>query len=687
MIFNEETRELLAMVREFVDKEVIPTVGEYEKTGEFPEKLLNMACDMGLNQLCIPAEYGGPGLTNVQAFAIAEEIARGDIGIGTTLIANALASYPVLIAGTDAQKKLWFDTMVEKKYAAFCLTEPNAGSDAGGVQTTAVEDGDDYIINGTKCFISNGPIAGIYTVLASTRKKAGIMGLSAFIVERDRPGVSIGKEEDKMGMRLSCTSEVIFDNVRVPKDHLLGKKNRGFKYIMETLDHSRAGVGAFGVGIGQRVVEEATKYAKQRKQFGQPVANFQAVEMMLADMEIQVQSARQMYLHAAELMDAGLPFTMEAAIAKTMGTDTGMKCAVDGVQVMGGYGYMKEYPMEKLMRDAKILQIYEGTNQIQRTVIAGQLKKKYTDGPAPKTAPAAMPERKAEPQKPVAAAVEAVKTAEAPKAQGKGLNILVCVKQVPDTTQIKIDPVKHTLIREGVPAIVNTFDTYALEVALRLKDQVGGKVTVISMGIPKAKEALRECIAAGADEAYLITDRAFGGSDTLATSKIISTAIKALEEKNDRAFDCILCGKQAIDGDTGQVGPEISQHLNRALVSYAVEASVQANGTIKCKRESDEGYDFFSVATPCVITVNKTPFDLRYPNFKSQRAARTAEIPELTSAEVVVAPEERGLAGSPTKVVKTYTPTHQKNGMKLEGLTGAEAADKLVGLLSDAKLL
>lgn len=687
MIFNEETRELLAMVREFVDKEVIPTVGEYEKTGEFPEKLLNMACDMGLNQLCIPAEYGGPGLTNVQAFAIAEEIARGDIGIGTTLIANALASYPVLIAGTDAQKKLWFDTMVEKKYAAFCLTEPNAGSDAGGVQTTAVEDGDDYIINGTKCFISNGPIAGIYTVLASTRKKAGIMGLSAFIVERDRPGVSIGKEEDKMGMRLSCTSEVIFDNVRVPKDHLLGKKNRGFKYIMETLDHSRAGVGAFGVGIGQRVVEEATKYAKQRKQFGQPVANFQAVEMMLADMEIQVQSARQMYLHAAELMDAGLPFTMEAAIAKTIGTDTGMKCAVDGVQVMGGYGYMKEYPMEKLMRDAKILQIYEGTNQIQRTVIAGQLKKKYTDGPAPKTAPAAMPERKAEPQKPVAAAVEAVKTAEAPKAQGKGLNILVCVKQVPDTTQIKIDPVKHTLIREGVPAIVNTFDTYALEVALRLKDQVGGKVTVISMGIPKAKEALRECIAAGADEAYLITDRAFGGSDTLATSKIISTAIKALEEKNDRAFDCILCGKQAIDGDTGQVGPEISQHLNRALVSYAVEASVQANGTIKCKRESDEGYDFFSVATPCVITVNKTPFDLRYPNFKSQRAARTAEIPELTSAEVVVAPEERGLAGSPTKVIKTYTPTHEKNGMKLEGLTGAEAADKLVGLLSDAKLL
>ncbi len=685
MIFHEETREMLQMVRDFVDKEIIPTVGDYEKSGVFPQELLDKACDMGLNALCVPTEYGGPGLTNVQAFAIAEEIARGDIGIGTTLIANALASYPVLIAGNDAQKKLWFETMLEKKYAAFCLTEPNAGSDAGGVQTTAVEDGDEYVINGTKCFISNGPIAGIYTVLASTRKKAGIMGLSAFIVERDRPGVSIGKEEDKMGMRLSCTSEVIFDNVRIPKDHLLGKKNRGFKYIMETLDHSRAGVGAFGVGIGQRVVEEATKYAKQRKQFGQPVANFQAVEMMLADMEIQVQAARQMYLHAAELMDAGLPFTMEAAIAKTIGTDTGMKCAVDGVQVMGGYGYMREYPMEKLMRDAKILQIYEGTNQIQRTVIASQVKKKYTDTgahPIPSIQPP-----KAEPAKSSVPTVEAQSAANPKTAGGKGLNILVCVKQVPDTTQIKIDPVKHTLIREGVPAIVNTFDTYALEVALRLKDQAGGKVTVISMGIPKAKDALRECLAAGADEAYLITDRAFGGSDTLATSKIISTAIEVLEKKNDRAFDCILCGKQAIDGDTGQVGPEISQHLDRALVSYAVEVSLQADGTLKCKRESDEGYDFYSVGAPCVITVNKTPFDLRYPNFKSQRYARTAEIGELTSAEVVVDPSERGLAGSPTKVVRTYTPTHEKNGMKIEGLGGAEAAQKLVDLMASAKLL
>lgn len=693
MILDQETQELVALVRGFVEKEIIPSVGEIEKNNnQGLDELLEKAIGMGLNALCVPAEFGGPGFTNVQCFAIAEEVARGDIGVGTTLIGNCLASYPVLLAGTPEQQRYWFETMLAKKWAAFCLTEPGAGSDAGSVRTTAVEDGDDYILNGTKCFISNGPIAGIYTVLASTRPKAGIMGLTAFMVERDRPGVSIGKEEDKMGMRLSCTSEVIFDNVRVPKDHMLGKKNRGFKIIMETLDHSRAGVGAFGVGIAQRACEVATVYAKQRKQFGTAVANLQAVEQMLADMEIRTQTARQMYLHAAQLMDSGLPFTMEAAIAKTAGSDAGMANVVDGLQVMGGYGYMKDYPMEKLFRDAKILQIYEGTNQVQRGVIAGQMKKKYnaegtksaSSMKSPEGAKSPATVKPAEAPKPA----EAVKPAEAPKAQaGKALNILVCVKQVPDTTQIKIDPVKHTLIREGVPAIVNTFDTYALETALRMKDAVGGRVTVISMGIPKAKDALRECLAAGADEAYLITDRVFGGSDTLATSKIIATAIQALEKKNDRVFDVILCGKQAIDGDTGQVGPEISQHLGRALVSYAVEAALQEDGSVRCKRESDEGYDYYEMQTPCVITMNKTPYDLRYPSFQNQRRAKNAEIPELTSAEVIVAPEERGLAGSPTKVRKTYTPTHQKNGMRIEGMSGAEAAGKLVSLLTDAKLL
>lgn len=685
MIFDADTREVLDLVRGFVDKELIPKVGEIEKNdNEGLEELLDKAVAMGLNALCVPVEFGGPGFTNVQTFAIAEEIARGDIGVGTTLIGNCLASYPVLLSGTKEQQEYWFKTMLEKKWAAFCLTEPDAGSDAGGVRTTAVEDGDDYILNGTKCFISNGPIAGIYTVLASTRPKAGVLGLTAFMVERDRPGVSIGKEEDKMGMRLSCTSEVIFDNVRVPKTHMLGKKNRGFKIILETLDHSRAGVGAFGVGIAQRACEIATVYAKQRKQFGAPVANLQAVEQMLADMEIRTQTSRQMYLHAAQLMDAELPFTLEASIAKTAGTDAGMANVVDGLQVMGGYGYMKDYPMEKIFRDAKILQIYEGTNQVQRGVIAGQMKKKYTDGGAKPAASAP----KANPKKGTAPKAAAVPAPTVKKPAGQGLNLLVCVKQVPDTNQIKIDPVKHTLIREGVPAIVNTFDTYALETALRLKDQTGGKVTVLTMGLPAAESALRECLAAGADEAYLITDRAFGGSDTLATSKIISTAIKALEEKNGRAFDCILCGKQAIDGDTGQVGPELSQHLDRPLLSYAVEAKLSEDGkSVTCKRESDEGYDFYAAALPCVLTVNKTPYELRYPSFQTKRAAKSAEIHILTSAEVQVPAEERGLAGSPTKVQKTYTPVREKNGQKIEGLSGAEAAKKLAELMGAAKLL
>lgn len=679
MIHDAETQDLLDLVRDFVNKEVIPNVGEYEKKDEFAWPILDKACQMGLNLLCLPAEFGGPGLTNVQTFAISEEIARGDIGIGTTLIANCLASYPVLIAGNYEQKKLWFDTIKKNGYAAFCLTEPNAGSDAAGVRTTAVEDGDDFIINGTKSFISNGPIASIFTVLASTKPSAGVMGLTAFIVERDRPGISIGKEEDKMGMRLSCTSEVIFDNVRIPKDHMLGRKNRGFKYIMETLDHSRAGVGAFGVGIAQRACEVATVYAKQRVQFGAPVANLQAVEQLLADMEIRTQTARQMYLHAATLMDQGCTFSMESAIAKTAGSDAGMKNVVDGLQVMGGYGYMKDYPMEKLFRDAKILQIYEGTNQVQRGVIAGGMKKKYSEDGVRQNRPPKKTED-------APAAAEAPVSQETPVAAADGLNMLVCIKQVPDTNQIKIDPVKHTLIRQGVPAIVNTFDTYALETALRLKEQKGGRVTVISMGIPAAEDALRECIAAGADEALLITDRMFGGADTLATSRTLAAAIQVLEEKQGKAFDLIFCGKQAIDGDTAQVGPELSQHLNRALLTCAVETTLEGD-TLTVKRESDEGYDFYAAQLPCVVTMNKTAYDLRFPSFATQRRAKGYVVRHLTGEDLAVPAEKVGLNGSPTKVKKTYTPVHEKNGMKLENMPAAEAAAKLAELMGKAKLI
>ncbi len=266
------------------------------------------------------------------------------------------------------------------------------------------------------------------------------------------------------------------------------------------------------------------------------------------------------------------------------------------------------------------------------------------------------------------------------------MNILVCVKQVPDTTAIKIDPVRHTLIRAGVPSILNTFDTYALETALRIRENEGGRITVLSMGPDQAKAVLREALSVGADETYLISDRAFGGADTLATSRTLAAAVRLLEERNGSPFDLILCGKQAIDGDTGQVGPELAQHLDRSLITCAVEAEI-AGGQVRAKRESDEGYDFFTASLPAVVTMNKTPYEMRWPNLKCFRDARTAEIPVLTAQEVIVPEEKRGLRGSPTKVRKTYTPVHEKNGKKIAGVSPAQAAGQLVELMSAAKLI
>ncbi len=364
------------MVRQFVDKEIIPYAGEYDRTGEMPTPLYDKCIEMGLNAAYMPEAFGGPELSKLAFAVLQEELARGDIGISTTMGATCLASLPVMLGGTKEQQALWWNIVAEKHYAAFCLTEPNAGSDAAAMRTTAHRDGDDYILNGTKCFISNGGLAGVYSVLATVDRSLGHKGLTAFIVERDRPGISIGKEEDKMGMRLSNTTEVLFDNVRIPASNRIGPEGGGFKVIMQTLDYSRPGVGAQGVGIAQRALEEAVKYAKQRVQFGKPIASFQGLQFMLADMAIEVETARQMAYHAADLIDHGATdFTYEACIAKTRGGDAAVKVALDAVQILGGYGYMREYPVEKLMRDAKIIQIYEGTNQIQRSVIAGKLLK------------------------------------------------------------------------------------------------------------------------------------------------------------------------------------------------------------------------------------------------------------------------------------------------------------------------
>ena len=374
MKLPEDVLELRDYVRKFVDKEIIPYVAEYDRTGEEPTVLYNKCIQAGLNAGYMPEKYGGLELGKLAFAVLQEELARGDIGISTTMGATCLASLPVMLGGTEEQKDIWWNLVVEKHYAAFCLTEPDAGSDSANMRTTAVRDGDDYIINGTKCFISNGGLAGVYSVLATVDRSLGHKGLTAFIVERDRAGISIGKEEDKMGMRLSNTTDVIFDNVRIPASNRIGPEGGGFKVIMQTLDYSRPGVGAQGVGIAQRALDEAVKYAKERIQFGKPIGTFQGIQFMLADMAIEVETARQMAYHVADLIDKDEKnFTYEACIAKTRGGDAAMKVTVDAVQVLGGYGYMREYPVEKLMRDAKIIQIYEGTNQIQRMIIAGQL--------------------------------------------------------------------------------------------------------------------------------------------------------------------------------------------------------------------------------------------------------------------------------------------------------------------------
>lgn len=375
MILSEKTILLRNMVRDFVDKEVIPNAPKYDAGGEFPVALNDKAIDMGLGCMYMPERFGGPELSKVDYCVLMEELGRGDIGLATTLAATCLASLPVMIGGTEAQQEQWFNLVQRHNYAAFCLTEPEAGSDAANVKTTAVQDGDDYVISGTKCFITNGAYAGVYAVFASTDRTKGVRGLTCFIVERSRRGISTGKEEDKMGMRLSNTTEVVFEDVRIPKENRIGAEGQGFMLAMKTLDAARPGVGSIGVGLGRRALEEAVKYSKQRVQFGKPISANQAIQFMLADMAIELESARQCALHAAQLADAGLPYTLEASIAKTKGGDVGMKCAIDGLQIFGGYGYMRDYPLEKLVRDAKIVQIYEGTNQIQRIVIAGNLLK------------------------------------------------------------------------------------------------------------------------------------------------------------------------------------------------------------------------------------------------------------------------------------------------------------------------
>ncbi len=374
MIDFELTEDQIAlqdMAHEFAANEMRPKAAAYDQGHTFPEDVMRKAFEVGFLTCTVPAEYGGVGLGDLDTAIVSEELAWGCAGMYTTMMANSLAFTPILLFGTEEQKKRLFAPFLkDMTFASYCLTEREAGSDTSAIKTTARKDGADYVINGSKCFITNGGVASLYVVFANSAPGKGPRGLSVFAVPRDTPGLSVGKVEDKFGHRASNTTELFFEDVRVPAANLIGREGLGFIVAMRTFDKTRAAVGAAGVGIGRAALEHAVEYAKTRVQFGKPIATFQATAFKLAQMAMDLEAARLTVWRAAWLMDKGKPNGKESAIAKCLGSDVAMRNALEALQIFGGYGYMKDYPIEKLVRDAKLLQIYEGTNEIQRLVIS-----------------------------------------------------------------------------------------------------------------------------------------------------------------------------------------------------------------------------------------------------------------------------------------------------------------------------
>jgi butyryl-CoA dehydrogenase len=370
---NEQQKMIQKMVREFAVKEVAPIAAELDKKEEYPKKTLEKMAKLGLLGIIIPQEYGGAGLDTISYEIVVEEISRQCASTGVvTSVHNSLTAWPIVKYGNDEQKKKYLPILAKgEKIGAFAATEPNAGSDLGAMTTTAKLDGKKYIINGDKTFITSGPEAGIIIVFAVTNKEAGHKGISAFIVENDMKGYKVGSVFEKLGINASKTSELIFEDMDVPKGNLLGKEGEGFKIALSTLDGGRIGIAAQAVGIAQAALDECIEYSKQRQQFGKPLAKFQAIQWMIADMATRIEAARFLTLNAAYCKDHGTGrFSKEAAMAKLFASETAMDVVIKAVQIHGGYGYTKEYKVERLFRDAKITEIYEGTSEVQRMVIA-----------------------------------------------------------------------------------------------------------------------------------------------------------------------------------------------------------------------------------------------------------------------------------------------------------------------------
>lgn len=376
---TEEQQMIVDLARQIAVEKIIPVRAELDETEEFPWDIMKDIAQADLFGLYVPEEYGGFAKGCFENCLALEQLAYGCIAVTTTFAASALGGYPIMLFGSDEQKAHYLpDIAAGKRLVAFGLTEANAGSDAAGIQTTAVEDGDHWVLNGTKQWITSGGEAEIYTIVAMTNKNKGARGATSFIVEKGDPGFSFGKKERKMGLNASSTRELIMNECRIPKDRILGRKGQGFIMAMRTLDIARPGIGAIAVGLAQAALDEAVKYARQRIQFGQPIIAFQALQHMLADMATKIEASRALVYSVARTIDEGTKDTAKmSAMAKLFATDMAMQVTTDAVQILGGYGYMKSYPVEKMMRDAKILQIYEGTNQILRNVIGQALNKEY----------------------------------------------------------------------------------------------------------------------------------------------------------------------------------------------------------------------------------------------------------------------------------------------------------------------
>ncbi|MBL8788604.1 MAG: acyl-CoA dehydrogenase family protein [Deltaproteobacteria bacterium] len=371
---SEDQRQIQALARDFAKKEIVPVAAHHDETGDFPVEVVKKAWEAGLVNTKIPAEYGGLGLGVFESAIIAEELGFGCTGITTAIEGNNLAEAPLIVAGSDEVKKRFLAPMIDEfKMAAYCVTEPGAGSDVAGIRTTAVKRGDHYILNGTKQWITNAAKADWYFVLAYTDPAAGHRGMTGFVVPRETAGVSVGRKEWNMGQRASDTRQVVFEDVEVPAANMVGLEGQGFKVAMAAFDVTRPMVASCAVGLANRCLQESIRYAKERKSFGKPIADHQAVAFMIADMAKSVEAARFLVWKAAWQYDQGERNSYAAAVAKCFAADEAMRIAVDAVQVFGGYGFNTEYPVEKLMRDAKIFQIYEGTSQIQRMIIAKHL--------------------------------------------------------------------------------------------------------------------------------------------------------------------------------------------------------------------------------------------------------------------------------------------------------------------------